>query len=75
MLKSILPEGALNRSKTSITANEIKTIVRKLDDNELDHVGLKNINETINKSKSLSVSEKEELENLIKNEELNLKVK
>lgn len=63
MLKTILPKGVLNQSKTSITGKEIKTIVCKLDDNQLDQVGLKDINETINKANFLNPAEKEELEN------------
>jgi hypothetical protein len=77
VLKKFLPEGAIRStsSNTTITATEIKAIVKNLDDNQLDQVGLKGINETIVKSNSLSDSEKIELENLIKQEQLNLKVK
>jgi len=77
MLKKILPEGAIKptTSNTNLTGTEIKAIVKNLDDNQLEQVGLKGINETIFNSNSLSENEKNELENLINQEQLNLKNK
>jgi hypothetical protein len=62
-------------SNTNLTGTEIKAIVKNLDDNQLEQVGLKGINETIFNSNSLSENEKNELENLINQEQLNLKNK
>jgi len=77
VLKRILPEGAIRstRSYSTITGAEIKAIVKNLDKNQLDQLGLKDFNETIVKSNSLSDSEKNELEYLINQEQLNLKTK
>jgi hypothetical protein len=77
LLKKILPEGVIKStsSNSSITSIEIGSIISKLDSNQLDQVGLKDVKNHIVKAKSLSLSEKNELENLINQEQLNLETK
>ena len=77
LLKKILPEGVIKStsSNSSITSIEIGSILSKLDSNQLDQVGLKDIKNDIVKAKALSLSEKNELENLINQEQLNLEKK
>jgi hypothetical protein len=77
VLKRILPEGAIRSTGSyfTITGAVIKAIVKNQDKNQLDQLGLKDFNETIVKSNSLSDSEKNELEYLINQEQLNLKNK
>lgn len=77
LLKKILPEGVIKPTspQSSITSIEIGSIISKLDSNQLDQVGLKDVKNAIVKAKSLSLSEKDELEKLINQEEKNLEIK
>lgn len=77
LLKKILPEGVIKSKSpnSSITSIEIGSIISKLDSNQLDQIGLKDVKNDIVKAKSLSLSEKNELENLISQEQLNLEQK